>query len=680
MQYRIPHDHGDMLLESEQQFRTTLEAAPVGVGHVAPDGTWLFVNRKLCDIVGYTRDELLARTFHDITHPDDLAVDLAYADEVLAGTRESYSMEKRYIHKSGALVWINLTVSLARNSDGSPRYFISVVEDISARKQAEAVLAARQHRYRVIVEAAPHIMWLNHPDGTINFFNQRWYDFTGLSENTTVGLRWLAAVHQDDLAGIMETRSHAVAAGQTYRYEARIRQHDGMYWWHSVHVVPLRDDDGKLNGWLGTAIEVDARKRAEEGLHFLNTASAVLASSLDYETTLQHVAELAVPDLADWCAVYLLRDGEIERSTVHHNEPQKLAVVDELYRRYGIRDGIRGVIARRQPLLLAQFSEEQLAAAAEDEEHLRLLRQLGLVSMMIVPMIVREAVCGVLVFASANPQRRYDTIDLSLATDIASRAAQAIDNARLYQSAQTAIREREAYVSIASHELKTPLAALLGHAQLLQRRYERFGPSERDQRNVRVIVEQGQRLHAMLDALLDVSRLDSGQVALKRVPIELSSLVARMVEEAQSAHPHHAFRFNAQTTFVTVEGDALRLEQVFRNLLGNAAKYSPRGSPVEVRINLDGADVHIDICDQGIGIPEGALPHLFERFYRVDSINTRDIKGFGIGLYVVREIVNLHGGTVSVASEEGHGSVFTVCLPRLHAAHAEVDVRDVAVL
>lgn len=680
MQHLPSHDLRFALSESEQRFSATFEHAPVGVAHVAPDGIWLFVNRKLCEIVGYSRDELLTLTFQQITHPDDLAADLHYVDEMLAGIRSSYSMEKRYLHKSGASVWVNLTVSLVRADDGSPKYFVSIIEDISARKENEALLAARQHRYRTIVEAAPNMMWLNHPDGTINFFNQRWYDFTGLSEDTTVGLHWLSVIHEDDLPVITETRSRAVAAGQTYRYEARIRQHDGMYCWHEIHVVPLRDDHGGLSGWLGTAIEIDARKRAEDALHFLNTASAVLASSLDYETTLRHVAELAVSHLADWSAVYLLRDGQLERTTVYHNDPHKLAVAEELYQRYGIRGGIRGVIASRRPMLIAEFSDEQLAAAAEDEEHLRLLRELGMVSMMIVPMIVRDDVDGVLVFASSTPQRRYDAIDLSFAQDLGSRAAQAIDNARLYQSAQTAIREREAYVSIASHELKTPVAALLGHAQLLQRRHERAGPGERDRHNVGVIVEQAQRLTVMLDALLDVSRLDSGQVALTRAPVDLAQLVARMVEEAQSAHSQHAFSYTVESAQAMLAGDALRLEQVFRNLLTNAAKYSAEGSVVDVRLYADGDDVCVDVRDHGIGIPDHALPHLFDRFYRVDNLATQSVKGFGIGLYVVKEIVTLHGGAVGVVSDEGQGSVFTVCLPQPQSAQTDVDRGLVAAL
>jgi PAS domain S-box-containing protein len=664
-------DIAQALHESEERFRATFEQAAVGIAHVALDGRWLLVNDKLCAITGYSRDELLARTFQDITLPNDLDADLAYIERLLAGEIETYTMEKRYIRQDGALVWVELTVSLVREASGAPKYFISVVEDISARKQAEAARRASEERYHVFVDAAPQLMWTMRPDGWVEFFNRRWYEFTGRAEGEMAGFGWLDVIHPDDRAYVVETRTAAIAAGEPYTFDVRFQQHDGQFRWHTVKVVPLRDATGTILAWFGAAIEIDSRRRAEEALGLLAEASSALAESLDYQTTLQTVARIVAPRLADYCLIDLMgEDGKAERVATAHRDPAQELLIQQA-RRYppapGSKSPLLAALTSGTPVFAPDVSDEWIQQVAQSDEHLAQVRALRPISVMLVPLPVRGRTVGAISFVRVDGSQRYDATDLKLAEDLARRAAQAIDNARLYHKAQTAIREREVLLSITSHELKSPLAALGGYAQLLKRRTTQEGTlPPRDQNAVHAILDQAQRLNRMLDVLLDLSRIESGQLTIARAPLELTALVAGVVEEMQAtletAQSGHTLTLEMATEGLSVVGDALRLEQVIRNLLGNAIKYSPAGGAIRVRVSRDGFQACVAVIDQGIGIPEAALPHLFDRFYRVSS-SAQEIEGFGIGLYVAKEIVTQHAGTVRAESVEGHGSAFTVCLP-----------------
>lgn len=227
-----------------------------------------------------------------------------------------------------------------------------------------------------------------------------------------------------------------------------------------------------------------------------------------------------------------------------------------------------------------------------------------------------------------------------------------------------AIQQRDAFFSVAAHELKTPLTSLLGQVQLFQRRAQREQTfAERDRRSLTVIEAQSLRLNALVTDLLDVSRLQQGHLSLQLAPLDLGELVARIGDEVRPTFDRHALVLDTGGSPLPVLGDALRLEQVLQNLLNNAVKYSPEGGTVLVRLSRHGAEARVAVVDQGIGIPAAALPHVFQRFYRASNANPRQVNGMGIGLYVVHEIVTLHGGRVAVESVEGQGSTFTVGLP-----------------
>jgi signal transduction histidine kinase len=257
---------------------------------------------------------------------------------------------------------------------------------------------------------------------------------------------------------------------------------------------------------------------------------------------------------------------------------------------------------------------------------------------------------------------------------LSQQCAQALERSRLYEAersmraeAEAAVHLRDQFLTIAAHELKTPLTTLMGNAELFQRRHVKEDDlNERDQRNIGMIIDQARRLNRMIAALLDISRIQSGQLSIEQAPIDLGRLLMRVVAEVRLSLTQHTIEVASEIPKrhkLIVLGDELRLEQVLQNLLQNAIKYSPGGGLIQVQLQHRGQYALIAITDQGIGVPSEAMPLLFQRFYRATNADPRHISGMGVGLYVVREILELHGGSIDVESTEGQGSTFTVELP-----------------
>lgn len=239
--------------------------------------------------------------------------------------------------------------------------------------------------------------------------------------------------------------------------------------------------------------------------------------------------------------------------------------------------------------------------------------------------------------------------------------AKALDVTR--QELQIALHARDEFLSIAAHELKTPLTSLLGYLQVFKRRAAREAYiNERDQTTLTTIDLQARRLHRMVNDLFDLSRIENSALTIERRPLDLTLMCKALLDEVQPILEKHTIALQTDSALI-IEGDYLRLEQVLQNLLDNAVKYSPEGGEIVVAVVSRGQCACLSITDHGIGIPEASRSQLFERFYRAGNVNSRNISGLGIGLYLVHEIVAAHGGTVEVSSQEGQGSTFTVCLP-----------------
>lgn len=411
-------------------------------------------------------------------------------------------------------------------------------------------------------------------------------------------------------------------------------------------------------------------ERATEALRLLAETSALLETPLEYEVTLASVAQLAVPHFADYCLILVQeKDGVYHRLLSHHPDPTLDTLLQEFVTTYPFNPtapvGTARVVRTREPELHTEVGEAIYRAVALDEHHLELMRRVGANSFISVPLFARGQFLGALTFCRMVGRSPYDEHDLTLAKELGHRAAMAVDNARLYREAQEAIRTRDAFISIAAHELKTPLTSLYGYSMLLRRRGEREGwVNERDRKAIDTIVEQARRLNKMIESLLDFSRLEAGQLSIERAPVDVVALVKGVVAEVRPTLHQHTLDLHMDCPApLLIHGDALRLEQVFHNLIQNAVKYSPGGGLVVVRLAREEGFARVEVTDQGIGIAPDAMTMLFTRFYRATAPEVQQVSGLGVGLFVVSEIVALHEGRVQVSSRLGEGSTFSVLLP-----------------
>ncbi|HMQ30824.1 MAG TPA: GAF domain-containing protein [Chloroflexaceae bacterium] len=392
------------------------------------------------------------------------------------------------------------------------------------------------------------------------------------------------------------------------------------------------------------------------------------AASLDLPSVLDAIAWRVAHAVGDMGTVSLLSDDrQLQQvAAIAHTNAEAREVLAQLLSSFplGADEGISGrTLHTGEAQLIPTISEEQLRELIKPE-HWPFLERFGIYSLMVAPLRVNGEVIGTLSALRDRPSRPYTDNDLTMLRELADRAALAVANARLYQQAREAIQIRDQFLSIAAHELKTPLTALSGQAQLVQRRLGRGEQTpERLARSIAVIARQADRLDAMVRTLLDVARIERGQFALERQGLDLLGLVDRVVDDVQGELDSHVLVFERAAGPLMVDGDPLRLEQVIQNLLSNAVKYSPDGGTIMLRVERREGEAVVTVVDEGVGIPAEALPQLFQRFYRAANVTEHHISGMGIGLYVVREIVTRHGGTVEVRSAEGEGSVFTVSLP-----------------
>jgi signal transduction histidine kinase len=408
----------------------------------------------------------------------------------------------------------------------------------------------------------------------------------------------------------------------------------------------------------------DEAQIAEERAMFKVRAGAVLASSLDYEQTLRNVAELAVPRVADWCGVELIGpDGVPKQVAVAHVDPAKVEYARQLALRYppdrNSPTGAPNVLRTGVSELYPQIPEELLAAGAVDAEHLRLIRELGLRSAMVVPIKDRDDVVGVMSFIMSGDHREYTAADLAMAEQLAQRAGAAIANAKLYDQATTAVRVRDEFLLVAGHELRTPLAAMALHHQALAA-LPGDTPIAKVHERAAKLTKQGDRLSRLVDQLLDVSRISAGRLTLERTTFDLAELVRDVSARASEAVERAGSTLNLGLAPVVGSWDRDRLDQVITNLVTNAIKYGQR-SAIDVRIEQRDDAAVLAVSDRGIGIATEDQGRVFERFER--AVSPRNYGGLGLGLWIVRQLVIAHAGTIAVTSELGVGSTFTVTLP-----------------
>jgi PAS domain S-box-containing protein len=635
----------EALRASEERFRAIFNQAAVGIAVAGLDARFIQANQRICEILGYSNEELTSRTFTDVTHPDDVTATQERVRQLLGGNIDEYVLEKRYLHKGGAIVWCLTSVTLLRDTQGVPVYFIGIVEDITERKHTELALRETAQRLQLALAAGQLGDWSWDASTDLVNLSARAAEIFGLPYGVPIAwarLRDLLVGEDGERARLAVEQSLETRA--VYDIEYRVDRPTGGRCWIAARGSGVYAADGKVVGMVGVVQDVTERKEAEASRVRL---AAVVESSGDaiISKTLEGI-------ITSWNSGAEHMFGYTAREMI--GKPITLLIPKERL--------------AEEPAILARI------AAGERIEHYESvrLRKDGRridVSLSVSPVKDHN---GRIVGASKIAR------DISLQKKAeAAQAAIAIDNARLYAAAQGEIARREEaeralretdrrkdeFLATLAHELRNPLAPIRQAALISQT------PAATDAQkrwSHEVITRQVQHMSLLLDDLLDVSRITRGTLELRKKRTELASIIDAAVETARPVidSKRHQLEITIPPERIHFEADPLRIAQVLSNLLTNAAKYTDPEGTIRLTARRDADTIEISVSDTGIGLSADSLPDVFRMFSQVKSHHDRSDGGLGIGLALAKGLVTLHGGQIEARSKGlGHGSEFTVRLP-----------------
>lgn len=452
-----------------------------------------------------------------------------------------------------------------------------------------------------------------------------------------------------------------IHTGEMYQLEIQ----DKKTRWYLMRILPYQISNGEIDGVVITFTDIQNIKQSEQHLRYISDASTILSSSLEYKTTHSNVARISVPEIADWCTISMKTENGIEQLAVMHKDPEKIKWAEELNKKRPTdpneKTGVPNVLRTGKSEFYPEITDAMLVAAAKNTQELDLMRKIGFTSAMIVPFVVRDTVIGAITFVSAESQRQYTKSDLLMAEEVAGRAALAIENSRLYTQMQKAVRLRDEFISVASHELNTPITSLKMYTQVMQRQLKRHSTDVSIDSLLKMDT-QINKLSLLIGDLLNISKLQHGKLEFVMEALDINELILETVEAIQATEKKHTIVIQGKIKR-KIYADRYRMYQVITNLLTNAIKYSPSSEKIIISVEAEKNTTIIRVQDFGIGIELDQQKNIFDQFYRVNSPKEKTYPGLGMGLYIAREIVKRHGGEIHVTSEKGNGSIFTIILP-----------------
>ncbi len=555
----------------------------------------------------------------------------------------------------------------------------SQIGQFAERLRAEAALREGEERLKITLRSIVDAVITTDLHGRIDFMNEVACELTGVRLDQA-RRRPVEEVYRPvdertraPLSGVVQK---VLASGRTsgLSRQALLARADGENLVVEHTAAPLRGERGELLGTVLVFRDVTERERASRRARFSAEASAMLAHSLDYHATLADIARLAALTVADVCAVYLLEPERLTRVALNCLDEQQCQSIAAYLEAWPPRltdpRGAGAAMRTGQTELCERLDQQALAELAPSQPQRDQLQQLGLRSLVAVPLRARDATLGALLLACRD--RRLLADDLLAAEELAGRAGLAIDNSRLFAQTQRALRGRDEFLSVASHELKTPITSMQLQLQSLLRSEEAL--SERARAKLTIATRQVARMASLIEEMLQVSRVNSGAVELDLEPLELAALAdeicQRFTEPAERAGCALRLRVDGDSWGMW---DRARLRIVLSNLLSNAIKYGP-GKPVDVEVVAGGDAVSLAVVDHGIGIADADLTRLFDCFER--AVSPRHYGGLGVGLFIVRSLVEMMGGTVEASSTPGEGARFAARLPRVRSTATSSDCSD----
>ncbi len=664
----------------------TFEQAAIGIAHLTLGEEWISVNQRYCDITGYSREEILQFKVEQLTHPDDVPASLEFIRRIRDGELPEYRMEKRYVRKDGRVIWVNLTVSIVRSVDGKPLYLVGFIEDITQRREAEAEASRSLSLLRATLESTADGILVVDLSGKILSFNQKMADmweipaeiFACGDDQRAIDAALDKLIRPEEfMSKVMELYRNPDEAsydvlelkdGRTFeRYSQPQRINDlpvGRVWSFRDVTARRRAEEHAR----ALAREQAARAEAEHSQKraaLLAEASRVLSASFDYQTTLAALVRLAVPALADYCALDIVEaEDRFERIGEAHVDPAKSQLLREVatFPKNALteRHPLIRVMNTGAPVLEADITPAFIRASFAEQGQRRIVEALGPRSLICVPLVTSGKPIGALTLVTSGSGRRFEVADLSLAADLARRAAVVVEHARLFHEAQQATRARDDVLAVVAHDLRNPLNTVTMAVSLMLE----TTPPERvqERRQAEIVRRAADRMNRMIQDLLDVKRMESGRLTIDSRPEQPDVLINDTVDMLRPLAAGSIIRMetNIEDNLPPVIADAARIQQVLSNLVGNAVKFTPRAGTISVCAERGDGEVRFSVIDTGPGIPAEQLPHIFGRFWQA---KTSDRRGIGLGLAIAKGIVEAHNGRIWVESSVGLGSTFYFTLP-----------------
>jgi len=583
-----------------------------------------------------------------------------------------------FLKKSGEE--LHAEASVGRVRLGAATLLMFVVRDVGARRKAEQALRLEAERFRAIAKNAP--IMVAHQDRELRY---TWIHWPGLPlpRERVIGNTDAGLFPPEEARRLTELKLHVLHAAQGMRAEVRTTV-EGAERFQDLTIEPLLGAEGRIAGITCAAWDVTAAKRAERMNGVRLRIGLALTETPGSDQILTNVARTVVSEFADCCMLELMVEGRTRRIRAVHRERGKAQWTDAM--EHSRLEKGRGLgweaVESRRSTLLTDIGDAYLQSVAQDDLHLRLLRELAPVSVIAVPLVVRKQLLGAMVLVATSASRTFGKQDLGAAEEIATWIAVAADNAWLQRAARRAAENRDETLGFVAHDLRSPLGVIENCARAIGMRLRQSAaglaehaarlphPADRLIRDLResgsssveLILRSSGYANKLVHDLLDTSRKNGGHIPIERRKVRLEKLVTEVIETHKLAAAPHPVSVEAEKEGSLPKAwcDRRRIGQVLQNLLDNAAKFSPEGAPIMVHVSARQGELLICVADKGRGIPLEDLEHVFERFWRAAKSNR---EGTGLGLSICKEIIEAHGGRIWADSTPGVGSNFCFTIP-----------------